>query len=106
MAHAAGAGLKDIQEMPGHSSITTTSDTYTSLLPEAEPAPPPRTPDARRAPSPARPTSSCWMMPIRWAIFGRSTPRPLTHRSRKRPRTRSPRPGRAPPWERNPRSER
>ncbi|MEV1039824.1 hypothetical protein AB0J01_24675 [Streptomyces sp. NPDC050204] len=38
MAHAAGAGLKDIQEMPGHSSITTTSDTYTSLLPEADPA--------------------------------------------------------------------
>ncbi|WP_371096195.1 hypothetical protein [Streptomyces sanglieri] len=24
--------------MPGHSSITTTSDTYTSLLPEADPA--------------------------------------------------------------------
>ncbi|WP_385624301.1 tyrosine-type recombinase/integrase [Streptomyces sp. P8-A8] len=38
LAHAAGAGLKDIQEMPGHSSITTTSDTYTSLLPEADPA--------------------------------------------------------------------
>lgn len=35
LAHAAGAGLKDIQEMLGHSSITITSDTYTSLLPEA-----------------------------------------------------------------------
>ncbi|MFJ6855264.1 tyrosine recombinase XerC [Streptomyces sp. NPDC091271] len=35
LAHAAGAGLKDIQEMLGHSSITT-SDTYTSLLPEAD----------------------------------------------------------------------
>lgn len=36
LAHAAGAGLKDIQEMLGHSSITITSDTYTSLLPEAD----------------------------------------------------------------------
>ncbi|XES00634.1 hypothetical protein HEP87_24070 [Streptomyces sp. S1D4-11] len=32
----AGADLKDIQEMLGHSSITITSDTYTSLLPEAD----------------------------------------------------------------------
>ncbi|MFE2094903.1 tyrosine-type recombinase/integrase [Streptomyces sp. NPDC059460] len=36
LAHAAGASLKDIQEMLGHSSITITSDTYTSLLPEAD----------------------------------------------------------------------
>ncbi|MYY01215.1 MULTISPECIES: tyrosine-type recombinase/integrase [unclassified Streptomyces] len=36
LAHAAGAGLKDIQEMLGHSSITITSDTCTSLLPEAD----------------------------------------------------------------------
>ncbi|NEY34908.1 tyrosine-type recombinase/integrase [Streptomyces sp. PRKS01-65] len=36
LAHAAGADLKDIQEMLGHSSITITSDTYTSLLPEAD----------------------------------------------------------------------
>ncbi|MED7828525.1 tyrosine-type recombinase/integrase, partial [Streptomyces chiangmaiensis] len=36
LAHAAGAGLKDIQEMLGHSSITITADTYTSLLPEAD----------------------------------------------------------------------
>ncbi|WP_406382104.1 hypothetical protein [Streptomyces sp. NBC_01618] len=35
-AHAAGAGLKDIQEMLGHSSITVTADTHTSLLPEAD----------------------------------------------------------------------
>ncbi|MFF1448657.1 hypothetical protein ACFVYF_10955 [Streptomyces sp. NPDC058274] len=32
----AGADLKDIQEMLGHSSITITADTYTSLLPEAD----------------------------------------------------------------------
>ncbi|MEU9123444.1 tyrosine-type recombinase/integrase [Streptomyces sp. NPDC048506] len=35
-AHAAGADLKDIQKMLGHSSITITADTYTSLLPEAD----------------------------------------------------------------------
>ncbi|WTV14995.1 tyrosine-type recombinase/integrase [Streptomyces atratus] len=38
LAHAAGVGLKDIQEMLGHSSITITSDTCTSLLPETDPA--------------------------------------------------------------------
>jgi hypothetical protein len=36
LAHAAGADLQDIQEMLGHSSITITADTYTSLLPEAD----------------------------------------------------------------------
>ncbi|OEV13145.1 site-specific integrase [Streptomyces nanshensis] len=36
LAHAAGADLKDIQELLGHSSITITADTYTSLLPEAD----------------------------------------------------------------------
>ncbi|MFJ3825415.1 tyrosine-type recombinase/integrase [Streptomyces nodosus] len=36
LAHAAGADQKDIQEMLGHSSITITADTYTSLLPEAD----------------------------------------------------------------------
>ncbi|WKX72157.1 tyrosine recombinase XerC [Streptomyces sp. XD-27] len=36
LAHAAGADLKDIQEMLGRSSITITADTYTSLLPEAD----------------------------------------------------------------------
>jgi integrase len=36
LAHAAGADLKDIQEMLGHSSITITADTYTSLLPETD----------------------------------------------------------------------
>jgi integrase len=36
LAHAAGADLKDIQGMLGHSSITITADTYTSLLPEAD----------------------------------------------------------------------
>ncbi|MDT3397724.1 tyrosine-type recombinase/integrase [Streptomyces sp. B1866] len=36
LAHAAGADLKAIQEMLGHSSITITADTYTSLLPEVD----------------------------------------------------------------------
>ncbi|MFC4033695.1 tyrosine recombinase XerC [Streptomyces polygonati] len=36
LAHAAGADLKDIQEMLGHSSVTITADTYTSLLPETD----------------------------------------------------------------------
>ncbi|MGI5338489.1 tyrosine-type recombinase/integrase [Streptomyces sp. CA-181903] len=36
LAHAAGADLKDIQEMLGHFSITITADTYTSLLPGAD----------------------------------------------------------------------
>ncbi|MFI0895909.1 tyrosine-type recombinase/integrase [Streptomyces sp. NPDC020983] len=36
LAHAAGADLKDIQEMLGHSSITITADTCTSLLPETD----------------------------------------------------------------------
>ncbi|MEV6393593.1 tyrosine-type recombinase/integrase [Streptomyces sp. NPDC051907] len=36
LAHAAGADLKDVQEMLGHSSIAITADTYTSLLPEAD----------------------------------------------------------------------
>ncbi|WP_234315508.1 tyrosine-type recombinase/integrase [Streptomyces albus] len=36
LAHAAGADLKGIHEMLGHSSITITADTYTSLLPEAD----------------------------------------------------------------------
>ncbi|MCI0383629.1 tyrosine recombinase XerC [Streptomyces sp. CNQ085] len=38
LAHAAGADLKDIQEMLGHSSIAITADTYTSLLPETDKA--------------------------------------------------------------------
>ncbi|MFC9884464.1 tyrosine-type recombinase/integrase [Streptomyces libani] len=36
LAHAAGADLKGIQEMLGHSSIAITADTYTSLLPETD----------------------------------------------------------------------
>lgn len=123
LAHAAGADLKDIQEMLGHSSITITADTYTSLLPEADlaiaeaaarPVPraratsentaPERSPSPTTRSIPAR--SPCRMMLIRWEKFRRSTLRPLTHRSRKRPRTRSPRPSRSPPWGRNPRSER
>lgn len=34
LAHAAGADLKDIQEMLGHCGITITADTYTSILPQ------------------------------------------------------------------------
>jgi integrase-like protein len=34
IAPAAGAEMKVVQEMLGHSSITLTSDTYTSVLPE------------------------------------------------------------------------
>jgi site-specific recombinase XerD len=33
---AAGADLKDVQELLGHSSITITSDTYTSVIAELE----------------------------------------------------------------------
>ncbi|MFD8810404.1 hypothetical protein ACFV23_02615, partial [Streptomyces sp. NPDC059627] len=36
LIHAAGAELKDTQEMLGHSSITVTADTYTSPLPETD----------------------------------------------------------------------
>ncbi|MBD0746028.1 tyrosine-type recombinase/integrase [Streptomyces sp. CBMA152] len=36
LARAGGADLKAIQEMLGHSSITITADTYTSLFPEAD----------------------------------------------------------------------
>ncbi|WP_234329934.1 tyrosine-type recombinase/integrase [Streptomyces viridochromogenes] len=82
LAHAAGADLKDIQEMLGRSSITITADTYTSLLPETDlaiaeaqpgsyraPAPPPRTPPPKRSPSRTRPMrrrrSPCRMVLIR-----------------------------------------
>jgi len=34
MALAAGTDLKIVQEMLGHSTITLTADTYTSVLPE------------------------------------------------------------------------
>jgi integrase len=36
IAHAAGADMHAIKEMLGHSSITITSDTYTSLLPQVD----------------------------------------------------------------------
>ncbi len=118
LAHAAGADLKDIQEMLGHSSITSRptptracSPRPTSPSRRRRPGScPARDPPRSRSPSPKsrrRPARRpCRMVLIRWEKFRRSTLRPLTHRSRKRPRTRSPRPSRAPTWGRNPRSER
>jgi len=40
LALAAGADLKVVQDMLGHSSIVLTADTYTSVLPEVAPRPP------------------------------------------------------------------
>ncbi|MER7169676.1 tyrosine-type recombinase/integrase [Micromonospora sp. NPDC000207] len=36
LAHQAGADLKNLQDLLGHSSIVTTADTYTSVLPEVQ----------------------------------------------------------------------
>ncbi|MEV2242216.1 tyrosine-type recombinase/integrase [Micromonospora sp. NPDC049891] len=36
LAHEAGADLKTLQDMLGHSSIVITADTYTSVLPHAQ----------------------------------------------------------------------
>jgi hypothetical protein len=121
LAHAAGADLKDIQEMLGHSSITITvrhvhepaprsgpgdrrgaarlvpraRATSENTTPEAEPEPDEADEaQAESVPDGADPSGE---------VSGPGA-HPLTHRSRKRPRTRSPRPNRTPPWERNPRS--
>ncbi|MEV7993248.1 tyrosine-type recombinase/integrase [Streptomyces sp. NPDC086077] len=125
LAHAAGADLNDIQEMLGHSSITITADTYTSLLPEADLAiaeaaarlvPRARATSENTAPEaepeePGEPDEAddaeVESVPDGAGPSGEISepdPHPLTHRSRKRPRTRSPRPTEAPPWGRNPRS--
>ncbi|WP_443739053.1 tyrosine-type recombinase/integrase, partial [Streptomyces neyagawaensis] len=73
LAHAAGADLKDIQQMLGYSSITITADTYASRLPEADLAiaeaaarlvPRARPPRCRRSactrPSPTQVARPCW----------------------------------------------
>ncbi|MFF2523858.1 site-specific integrase [Streptomyces liangshanensis] len=109
LAHAAGAGLKDIQEMLGHSSITITSDTYTSLLPEADlaiaEAAARLVPRARATPRDPEPQADPEAHQVGQSVPNDADPlgdireinfRPLTHRSRKRPRTRSPRPDNAP----------
>ncbi|MEU1277372.1 tyrosine-type recombinase/integrase [Streptomyces sp. NPDC005805] len=94
LAHAAGADLKDIQEMLGHSSITITADMYTSLLPEADLAIAEAA--ARLVPRARAPRDVPDGADRLGAISG-LPPRPLTQRSRKRPRTRRPGPSEAAP---------
>ncbi|GAO09577.1 phage integrase [Streptomyces lydicamycinicus] len=105
LAHAAGAELKVIQQCSATPRSPSRFTTYTSLLPEADlviaeaavrscraHAPPPRTPHPKRSLNPDG-------ADIHREKYRGLATRPLMHRSRKRPRTRSPRPTRAPPWE-------
>jgi site-specific recombinase XerD len=56
LAHQAGADLKALQDLLGHSSIVTTADTYTSVLPEVQRASADAT--AHRCPDPDHPSQS------------------------------------------------
>ncbi|MFF4725009.1 tyrosine recombinase XerC [Streptomyces mirabilis] len=92
LAHAAGADLKDVQEVLGHSSITITADTYTracfprriwrSPRPQPSsyraPAPPPRTLLRKPRPRPRRRRRTCRAVLIRPERYRGLAPRPLT----------------------------
>jgi hypothetical protein len=93
-AHAAGADLKDIQEMLGHSSITITADTYTSLLPEADLA-------IVEAAARLVPRAHRVLDGVDASGEAAGPGAPSAHANGP---GRGPRPNKAPPWGRNPRS--
>lgn len=115
-AHAAGADLKDIQEVLGHSSITITADTYPSFLPETDRAIPEAAarlfPRARRTEQAAADDADLESNEEPEAVAvavadgagesaaepGPGAPSAHAPRARKRPRTKSPRPKKTPPW--------
>ncbi|MFE7871427.1 site-specific integrase [Micromonospora humida] len=109
LAHEAGANLKTLQDLLGHSSIVVTADTYTSVLPQiqrrcADATARPTGPQ-RRPPHPQRAQSQRPQEPApppaprrrrrrsqRWVLLpGRSASRLQSRRSRPdKPATRSP----------------